>query len=78
MPAARQPLTHELADLGFAEPDTLTARIEAWSDGTYRALRSAEAREAFARMRPQLLEALARAPDPERALLRCCGIPWHG
>lgn len=69
-PALARPLRQELDTLGFAEPETLTARIEGWTGGQYRALRSAEAREAFARMRPGLLEALAKAPDPERALLR--------
>ncbi|MDE2561295.1 MAG: bifunctional [glutamine synthetase] adenylyltransferase/[glutamine synthetase]-adenylyl-L-tyrosine phosphorylase [Sphingomonadales bacterium] len=70
VPVERKPLTDELADLGFSEPEALTDRVESWTGGKYRALRSTEAREAFARMRPQLLEALARAPDPERALLR--------
>ncbi|CAH0497866.1 bifunctional [glutamate--ammonia ligase]-adenylyl-L-tyrosine phosphorylase/[glutamate--ammonia-ligase] adenylyltransferase [Novosphingobium sp. CECT 9465] len=50
--------------------DALSARIAAWEGGQYRCLRSAEAREAFARIRPQLLRALAEAPDPDRALLR--------
>lgn len=50
--------------------DEFTARIDAWEGGQYRCLRSAEAREAFARIRPQLQRALADAPDPPRALLR--------
>lgn len=50
--------------------DAFTQRVEAWEGGQYRCLRSAEAREAFARIRPQLLRALCEAPDPERALLR--------
>ncbi len=50
--------------------DEFTSRIAAWEGGQYRCLRSAEAREAFARIRPQLLRALAEAPDPDRALLR--------
>ncbi|KPF90485.1 glutamate-ammonia-ligase adenylyltransferase [Novosphingobium sp. AAP83] len=50
--------------------DEFTARIDAWEGGQYRCLRSAEARDAFARIRPQLQRALAEAPDPPRALLR--------
>ncbi|WP_338467610.1 bifunctional [glutamine synthetase] adenylyltransferase/[glutamine synthetase]-adenylyl-L-tyrosine phosphorylase [Novosphingobium sp. ZN18A2] len=70
VPVSAKPLTQELADLGFDDPEALTARIDGWIGGQYRALRSSEARDAFRRMRPQLLEALANAPDPERALLR--------
>ncbi len=50
--------------------DALSERITAWEGGQYRCLRTAEAREAFSRIRPQLLRALAEAPDPDRALLR--------
>ena len=50
--------------------DAFAARVEAWEGGQYRCLRSAEAREAFARIRPQLLRALCEAPDPDRALAR--------
>lgn len=67
-PAAR-PLTDELAALGFADTVALAARIEGWANGT-RALRSLEARTAFEAIRPALLAALAKAPDPMRALLR--------
>jgi len=65
-----KPLASELAALGFADPAALALRIESWENGQLRALRSAEARAAFARVRGQLLTALAGAPDPERALLR--------
>ncbi|MCY1670771.1 bifunctional [glutamine synthetase] adenylyltransferase/[glutamine synthetase]-adenylyl-L-tyrosine phosphorylase [Novosphingobium sp. SL115] len=64
------PLATELSALGFADADALAERVETWEGGQYRCLRTAEAREAFARMRPQLLRALAEAPDPDRALLR--------
>ena len=73
VPVVAKPLELELAGLGFADPAALAARIEAWENGQYRALRSAEAREAFARLRATLLAALAAAPDPDRALLR-----WEG
>lgn len=73
VPVAKLPLELELAALGFAEPAALAARVEAWENGQYRALRSGEARGAFLGMRTTLLAALADAPDPERALLR-----WEG
>ena len=68
-PAAR-PLNDDLAALGFADTTALAARIEGWTNGGTRALRSAEARAAFDAVRPALLAALAEAPDPMRALLR--------
>lgn len=49
--------------------DRFDARTDSWRE-TYRALRSAEARQAFAAMRAELLAALAQAPDPDRALVR--------
>lgn len=64
------PLAAELSSLGFDNADALADRVEGWEGGQYRCLRSAEAREAFSHMRPQLLRALAEAPDPDRALLR--------
>ena len=73
LPVAARPLELELAALGFTDPAMLAARVDAWTSGQYRALRSAEAREAFARLRTTLLAALATAPDPDRALLR-----WEG
>ena len=73
VPVTARPLELELAALGFADPGALAVRIESWDNGQYRALRSAEARAAFARLRATLLAALAAAPDPDRALLR-----WEG
>jgi len=73
VPVAARPLELELAALGFGDPGALATRIESWENGQYRALRSSEARAAFARLRTTLLAALAAAPDPERALLR-----WEG
>ena len=73
VPVLARPLELELAGLGFADPAVLATRIEGWENGQFRALRSAEAREAFSRLRTTLLAALAAAPDPGRALLR-----WEG
>ncbi|MDT0574596.1 bifunctional [glutamate--ammonia ligase]-adenylyl-L-tyrosine phosphorylase/[glutamate--ammonia-ligase] adenylyltransferase [Croceicoccus sp. F390] len=71
-PAGKAPdlAQSHLAALGFADAEMLSARIEKWKGGAIRALRSDSAREAFAAIQPQLLEALASAPEPERALNR--------
>lgn len=65
-----RPLAQDLAALGFADPEALATRIESWTNGRFRALRSEPAREAFGRVRGALLHALAAAPDQARALLR--------
>ncbi len=49
----------------------LVQRIASWSDGRYRPLRSGAAIAAFEAVRPQLLDAFARSPDPARAIARC-------
>ena len=63
-------LKHELAQLGFADPQGLAERIEGWRSGRLRALRSEAARAAFDAVLRPLLAAFAAAPEPERALLR--------
>lgn len=63
-------LPDELSQLGFADPQATAERVRGWSDGRYRTLRSAAALTAFEAIRPALLESLAEAPDPERALVR--------
>ncbi|MFO1254673.1 MAG: bifunctional [glutamine synthetase] adenylyltransferase/[glutamine synthetase]-adenylyl-L-tyrosine phosphorylase [Sphingomonadaceae bacterium] len=63
-------LAAELARLGFADPAALAARISGWRSGKVRALRSEAARAAWDAVQGPLLEAFARSPEPERALLR--------
>ncbi|OJW59214.1 MAG: glutamine-synthetase adenylyltransferase [Sphingomonadales bacterium 63-6] len=63
-------VAERLRDLGFSDPVHLAERIEGWSDGRVRALRSEAARAAFEAVFPTLLEALAKAPDPDRAVAR--------
>jgi len=63
-------LAAELDRLGFADPEMLAARISGWRQGKVRALRSEAARAAWDAVQGPLLEAFARAPEPERALLR--------
>lgn len=60
----------ELRELGFADADALAQRIAGWGSGKLRALRSDAARTAFDDIRPQVLAALAGAPEPERAVVR--------
>lgn len=66
---ADESLPTRLERLGFDEPEALAQRIAGWSDGHIRALRSGAARASFDALLPRLLDALAEAPDPRRALL---------
>jgi glutamate-ammonia-ligase adenylyltransferase len=63
-------LAARIEALGLPEPDKMAARIESWSDGRMRALRSPAARAAFEDLLPSLLAAIANAADPEHALAR--------
>jgi len=63
-------LADELAQAGIADPEAAAERIAGWEGGRIRALRSDAARSAFAAIRPELLAALAAAPEPDRALVR--------
>ncbi len=63
-------LLQNLADMGFADPDMAVQRVRSWTDGRYRALRSAAAVEAFEAILPAALEAVANAPDTDRAMVR--------
>lgn len=63
-------VTAELAAVGEEDAARLATRIEGWLDGRYRTLRSASARDAFRAILPAMVDALGKAPDPERALVR--------
>ena len=63
-----------LSELGFANPQVLAKRIEGWRDGRYAAIRSPQALEAFDRLLPSLLSAIAQSDDPETAITRWQGI----
>ncbi|MES2451781.1 MAG: bifunctional [glutamine synthetase] adenylyltransferase/[glutamine synthetase]-adenylyl-L-tyrosine phosphorylase [Pseudomonadota bacterium] len=63
-------LEEQLRTAGFADPPAAARRIEQWRAGTYPALRSPAAREALEAVLPGLIEALARAPDPQGAIVR--------
>jgi len=64
------PINQQLRDLGFADAGKLAQRIAGWRDGRYRSLRSPAALSAFDAMLPMLIEALAEADEPDRALVR--------
>lgn len=68
--AVASDLAHELAALGFEEPETLAERIESWRDGRHAAIRSPQAVAAWDRLCPALMKAIARSDDPLRALTR--------
>jgi len=59
-----------IADLGFPDPQKVAKRIATWCSGQFRTLRSEPALAAFEAIQPDLLGALANAPDPEQALTR--------
>jgi glutamate-ammonia-ligase adenylyltransferase len=68
--ADTEPLHETLARWGFADPEATAKRIQGWTTGGMRALRSDAARTAFAAIQPDLLAAFAGSPEPERALAR--------
>ncbi|MEE4201549.1 bifunctional [glutamate--ammonia ligase]-adenylyl-L-tyrosine phosphorylase/[glutamate--ammonia-ligase] adenylyltransferase [Erythrobacter sp.] len=76
-PPAPPPLDERarwLRGLGFAKPAALAERIGRWRDGRYPSIRSPQALEAFDRLLPPLLEAVAASDDPVRAIARWEGI----
>jgi glutamate-ammonia-ligase adenylyltransferase len=68
-PAPRS-LAEQLENSGFSDPQAVARRVEGWRGGQVRALRSEAALAAFDVIREPLLQALAAAPDPDRALAR--------
>lgn len=64
----------ELGTLGFEEPGALARRIDGWRDGRYASIRSPQALDAFDRLLPMLLKAIATSDDPSLAITRFQGI----
>jgi glutamate-ammonia-ligase adenylyltransferase len=58
-----------IAKLGFKEPERASAMVRGWHHGRYRAMRSTRARELLTELTPTLLGELAKAVDPDTALL---------
>ena len=59
-----------LAEMGFARPEAVAARIRAWHHGHIRACRDARARELLTELMPELLRALAAQAEPDAAFAR--------
>ena len=59
-----------LSRLGFADPQASWKRLNAWSAGRVRAVRSSRARTLFARIAPQLVDRMASTGEPDAALTR--------
>jgi [glutamine synthetase] adenylyltransferase / [glutamine synthetase]-adenylyl-L-tyrosine phosphorylase len=64
------PLEEQLSAMGYADAAEVAQRLARWRSGQLRAIRSTSAREAFEQVLPKIMEALAHAPDPDRALAR--------
>ncbi|MBG0803197.1 bifunctional [glutamine synthetase] adenylyltransferase/[glutamine synthetase]-adenylyl-L-tyrosine phosphorylase [Methylocystis sp. H4A] len=58
-----------LANMGFANPKTVTATIRGWHFGRYAATRSTIARERLTELTPILLEAIAATENADAAFL---------
>src|SRR5437763_10137715 len=65
-----QILALELTRLGFTDVEAAMRHVADWRSGKARSLRSPPASQAFEAMLPGLLEAIAAAGDPNRALNR--------
>ncbi len=68
--ANERPVGELVAASPLADLPDLPERVAGWLDGRYRALRSTDAQNAFRRMLPPLLDALAKSAEPDRALVR--------
>ncbi len=66
----QEPLKKQLGDIGFANPAEAQRRISRWRSGKLPAIRSESAVAAFEAVLPDIIKALASAPDPEKALAR--------
>jgi [glutamine synthetase] adenylyltransferase / [glutamine synthetase]-adenylyl-L-tyrosine phosphorylase len=64
------PLEDQLTNLGLTGTADIIHRLTRWRSGKLRAIRSPAARDAFESVLPDILAALAKAPDPERAIAR--------
>lgn len=59
-----------LRDLGFDDPEGMSATIRGWHTGRFAATRSERSRERLTALKPELLRALARTADPDLAFRR--------
>lgn len=59
-----------LTGLGFKRPQTASQLVRGWHHGRMAATRSPRARELLTALKPALIAAFARTPDPDAALVR--------
>jgi [glutamine synthetase] adenylyltransferase / [glutamine synthetase]-adenylyl-L-tyrosine phosphorylase len=62
-------LVDHFATLGFKEPVAVAQTVRQWLAGGYRAFRAEAARNAFADFVPALIDGLAHAEEPDRAVV---------
>jgi [glutamine synthetase] adenylyltransferase / [glutamine synthetase]-adenylyl-L-tyrosine phosphorylase len=63
-----QRLLKHLATLGFEDPGAVAQTVRQWLAGEYRVFRTESTRSAFAEFIPALIEELAHAEEPNRAV----------
>jgi len=59
-----------LSELGFKNPENMSATIRSWHTGRFAATRSPRSRERLTALMPELLRALSRTGEPDIAFLR--------
>ncbi len=59
-----------LSELGFKNPENMSATIRSWHSGRFAATRSPRSRERLTALMPELLRALSRTGEPDIAFLR--------
>lgn len=64
-----QRLLQHLTTLGFKKPAALARTVRDWMTGDYRVFRNESTRNAFVEFVPALIDGLARAEDPDRAVV---------
>ena len=62
-------LLEHLASLGFKEPIAVAQTLREWMAGEYRVFRTESTRSAFAEFVPALIDGLAHAEEPDRAVI---------
>jgi [glutamine synthetase] adenylyltransferase / [glutamine synthetase]-adenylyl-L-tyrosine phosphorylase len=62
-------LLAHLAALGFEEPIAVAKTVQQWLAGEYRVFRTESTRSAFAEFVPALIDGLAHAEEPDRAVV---------
>ncbi len=67
--AEDQRLLNHLTALGFKEPVKAAQTVQLWMSGEYRVFRAESTRAAFAQFAPALIDGLAHAEEPDRAVV---------